>query len=160
MGKVNYFKSCGISKNCFLYSFLVASGSFFTHVCQSVYRWNANRPSVNLQNSLCDASACQYFALCVPATWLLCILNFIFWTQDVCQALLQISFPMLWPGNSLWAVSWGNCRAHFISASLPFPSAEQGSLFCTAYCPMAENHSFMYFVFFFILLSTFSFKHK
>lgn len=31
---------------------------------------------------------------------------------------VRISFSMLWPGNSLWAVSWVNCRAHFISASL------------------------------------------
>ena len=118
-GEGELFQILGISKNSFLYFFLVASRSFFTHLCQSVYSWNANGPFCQSPElCLCDAPACQHFALYIPTIWLLWALNSTFWTQDVCQALFGISFPMLWPGNSLWAVSWGTCRAHFISASL------------------------------------------
>ena len=53
-GEGELFQILGICKNSFLYSFLVASGRFFTHVCQSVYSSNANRAFRHLQSSVSE----------------------------------------------------------------------------------------------------------
>lgn len=119
MGKANYFKSWGYPRILFFTPFWWPQGVSL-HTCANPFTAEMQMdPSVKSPElCLCDAPACQHFALCIPTICLLWVLNSIFWTQDVCQALFGISFPMLWPGNSLWAVSWGTCRAHFISASL------------------------------------------
>ena len=46
-------------------------------------------------------------------------------TQVDHQALLELPFPVLWPGNSLQAVGGDNCRAYSFLFS-------QGSLSCAA----------------------------
>ena len=144
-GEGELFQILGICKNSFLYSFWWPQGVSL-HMCADQFTAQMQTdPPVDLQNSVsvmpllvstlpCAFQPLGFSAFSTP------------FSEHRMSVRLCLGFPSLCSGlETLWAVSWGDCRAHFISACLLLGITALHSLLSNGWKPLF--HIFCLFFF-------------
>lgn len=107
---------------------LLSAGSFsgFTYILLCMHRQTLRQ---RLKEQFCRSSECsmklphlQYFVLQILPTWPPKLWSLSSQLSEITE-LRSIPLPLLWPGNCLQTVSWGNCSSYFSC----FPSLKDHS---------------------------------